>query len=263
MRVTACSAMMATLRNWHVASSQNRTAVNERAESAHDDVGQAKPPFDRSSRRRLTSHTARLFTSDSLFDRVARTVCEAGCLPRKELFEAWEVAKRVRRHFRGHAIIEACAGHALLAHLLLLLDDTSPSVTAIDSRRPRSAARIAEVMQARWPRLQGRIHYVESKLEAAAVPAAGLIVSVHACGVLTDRVISLALTQRARVAVMPCCHSLDKCDDGDLGGWLPGAVAVDVRRAERLRASGYRVRTKTIPEDITVENRLLLGEPKT
>lgn len=227
----------------------------------HEEDEGPTPRFDRSSRRRLTAHTARLFTGDSLFDRVARTVCEAGCLPRKELFEAWEVAKRVRRRFRGDPIVEACAGHALLAHLLLLLDDTSPSVTAIDSRRPASAARIAEVMEAEWPRLRGRVRYLESKLEAADTAGAGLIVSVHACGVLTDRVLSLALAQRARVAVMPCCHSLDKCDDGDLSGWLPGPIAVDVRRAERLRASGYRVRTQTIPEDITVENRLLLGEP--
>ena len=37
----------------------------------------------------------------SLFDRLGRAVCEAGCLPRKELYEAWEVARRVRRWCRG------------------------------------------------------------------------------------------------------------------------------------------------------------------
>jgi hypothetical protein len=218
-------------------------------------------PFDRSARQRLTPYTARLFTGETLFDRVARTVCEAGCLPRKELFEAWEVAKRVRRHFRGERIVEACAGHGLLAYVMLLLDDTAPDAVCIDMRRPPSAAKIAAVLEARWPKLAGRVTYCEDKLQDVTVAPGSLIVSVHACGSLTDDVIALALKNRARVAVMPCCHALRRSDDGDLLGWLPGPLAVDVVRAERLRAAGYRVRTKTIPEDITVQNRLLMGDP--
>ena len=61
--------------------------------------------FDRSSRRRPTRHSARLFPEDTLFHRIARVVCEAECLPRKELFEAWEVAKRVRRRMRGRPVV--------------------------------------------------------------------------------------------------------------------------------------------------------------
>lgn len=221
--------------------------------------------FDRSSRRRLTPQTARLFTGDTLFDRVARTICEAGCLPRKELFEAWEVAKRVRRHFRGDTIIEACAGHGLLAHLFLLLDDTSPRAICIDTKRPPSAAKIAAVIEAHWPRVAGRVVYREEKLQEVALDVTGstLVASVHACGTLTDDVITMALARRSRIAVMPCCHALGKSDDGALSGWLAGPVAVDVMRAERIRAAGYHIRTKTIPEDITVQNRLLLGEPQT
>ncbi len=227
-------------------------------------------PFDRSSRRRLTPYTARLFTGDTLFDRVARTVCKAGCLPRKELFEAWEVAKRVRRHFRGGTVVEACAGHGLLAYLMLLIDDSSPEALCIDLRRPPSAAKIAAVLERRWPHLAGRVTYDERKLAEATLPEmstsaaggpGGLLISVHACGMLTDDVIALALAQRTRVAVMPCCHVLGRSDQGALLGWLPGPMAVDVMRAERLRSAGYRVRTKTIPADITVQNRLLMGEP--
>jgi hypothetical protein len=76
---------------------------------------------------------------------------------------------------------------------------------------------------------------------------------------LTDVVLDRAIAARACVAVLPCCHNLDDSDAGDLAGWLDGALAVDVRRAERLRSSGYRVWTQTIPESITPKNRLLLG----
>ncbi len=217
--------------------------------------------FDRGSRRRLTRHTAARFTGDTLFDCVARVVCRAECLPRKELFEAWEVAKRVRRHLRGGVIVEACAGHGLLAHLMLLLDDTSLEAHCVDVRRTQSAERIERAMVAEWPWLAGRVRYHERELEGFAVPADAIVISVHACGELTDRVLDMALAARSRIAVMPCCQALATCDDGSLSGWLPGPLAVDVTRVARLRAAGYRVRTKTIPEDITVQNRLLLGEP--
>ncbi len=42
-------------------------------------------------------------------------------------------------------------------------------------------------------------------------------------------------------------------------GWLDPALAIDVTRATRLEAKGYRVWTQTIPKDITPKNRLLLG----
>jgi hypothetical protein len=218
--------------------------------------------FDRSSRRRLNSHTARLFTDDTLFGRVARAVCAAECLPRKELFEAWEVARRVRRRFRGRPIVELCAGHGLLAHLLLILDDSSPHATCVDRVRPPSAARLARVLEETWPRLVGRVRYVEDSLEQHPIEPNSLVVSVHACGALTDRVIDRALASHAQLAVVPCCHALGRSDDGGLSGWLPGPVAVDVTRAQRLRAEGYQVRTQTLPEDITPQNRLLMAEPR-
>src|SRR4051812_21905257 len=82
--------------------------------------------FSHSSKGRLTVHDLARFPGDSLFDRLARAVCDAGCLPRKELYEAWETARRIRRIFRGGRIVDLAAGHGLLAHVLMMLDDSSP-----------------------------------------------------------------------------------------------------------------------------------------
>ena len=79
--------------------------------------------FAAGSRNRLTEHDLDRFPGDTLFDRVGRTICHAGCLPRKELYEAWEVARRVRRLRRGGRVIDAAGGAGLLAHLMILLDD--------------------------------------------------------------------------------------------------------------------------------------------
>jgi hypothetical protein len=217
--------------------------------------------ISKSSRSRLNHYTLDCFPSESLFDRVARAVCEAEALPRKELFEAWEVARRVRRRFRGGRVVDLACGHALLAHIMLLLDGTSPSALAADVTLPPSAAKLSRSLTARWPSLEGRVSLVELPLEKIALEPGDLVVSVHACGLLTDRVLDAAAAARARVAVLPCCHPLGKTDHGGLDGWLAPDMAVDVTRAARLRARGYHVFTAEIPAEITPKNRLLLGEP--
>jgi SAM-dependent methyltransferase len=196
-----------------------------------------------------------------LFDRVARSLCAADCVPRKELYEAWEVARRTRRRFRGGRVLDLACGHALVAQLLLLLDDSSPGALAVDSQLPPSAVRVAECLSRQWPRLAGRVQLVEAELASVPAEAGDVGVSCHACGTLTDDVIAKALGARARVVVLPCCQSTGKCDSGGLSGWLDAALAIDVTRAGRLRSAGYHVHTQTIPAAITAKNRLLLAEP--
>ncbi|MGZ3424930.1 MAG: methyltransferase [Polyangiales bacterium] len=217
--------------------------------------------FDPGSRNALTRHDLARFPGESLFDRIGRALCEAECLPRKELYESWEVARRVRRRIRGRRVVDLACGHGLVAHLMLLLDDSSPSAIAVDTRLPESAARIGEALVRSWPRLAGRI--TTQCISMDEVPATGedLIVSAHACGALTDRVLDKAMAVRAPVAVLPCCHDVQTCDLGGLGGWLDPALAIDATRAARLREARYRVITQTIPDAITAKNRLLVAIP--
>jgi hypothetical protein len=215
----------------------------------------------RSSKNRLTEKELFLFPSDTLFDKIGRTVCQAGCLPRKELFEAWEVARRVRRRFRGGRIVDLACGHGLTAALLLLLDDSSPQALAVDQNIPASAKHLHDALIKTWPRLKDRIEFIEMPLQEISLRQTDMVVSVHACGTLTDLVLEQATAARARLAVLPCCHNLNESDQGGLGGWLDGPLAVDVVRANRLREKGYKLYTQQIPDDITPKNRLLMAEP--
>ncbi len=81
--------------------------------------------FDPSSRVRLKPTTAHHFAGPTLFDRIARVICSTSALPRKELYESWEVARRTRRRFRGGRIVDLACGHGLVAFIMLLLDDSS------------------------------------------------------------------------------------------------------------------------------------------
>ena len=213
----------------------------------------------KSSKSRLTVKQLSEYTGDTLFERIARAVCRAGTLPAKELYEAWEVARRVRRRYRGGRLVDLACGHGLLAHIMLLLDDSSPEALAVDTSLPLNATKLSEAILNTWPRIVGRIHWVEAPLEDIAVTQDDLIVSSHACGRLTDQIIDQSINAGARLGVLPCYHDLGRSDTGGLEGWVDGPLAVDVTRAARLRNAGYTVITQRIPSEITPKNRLLMG----
>jgi methyltransferase family protein len=215
--------------------------------------------FSHSSRGRLTNRDLDRFPSGTLFDRLARAACQAGCLPRKELYESWEVARRVRRLFRGGRVVDVGAGHGLLAHAMLLLDDTSPAALAVDPALPPSSRRLHEALVRAWPRLSGRITFTAIPVEDVEISPDDVVVSSHACGTLTDRILDRAVAAGARVAVLPCCHDLASTDARALNGWVDGALAIDIARAMRLKAEGYRTWTQAIPAAVTPKNRLLLA----
>ncbi|MBP8273686.1 MAG: methyltransferase domain-containing protein [Acidobacteria bacterium] len=218
--------------------------------------------MERVYKGRLTTHDLARFSGETLFDRIGRAVCEAGCLPRKELHEAWEVARRVRRLCRGGRVMDLAGGHGLLAHIMLLLDDTSPYAVVVDTAIPPSAAKLQAALVAAWPRLDRRVKFRQSPIDDVALEPTDVVVSSHACGALTDEIIDRATFVRARVAVLPCCHDLRASDTGALTGWIDGPLAVDIMRVHRMREHGYQVWTQTIPADITPKNRLLIGAPK-
>lgn len=222
--------------------------------------------FDPKSRSVLTKRDLGRFPTDSLFDRVARVLCEADCLPRKELYESWELARRARRVLRGGRVVDFACGHGLVAHLMLLLDASSEHALAVDVALPQSARRVHAALVRAWPKLAGRVALLGVDVLDVPLAASDTVVCAHGCGALTDVVITQALAARAQLAVLPCCHERATCDLGDLEGWVADgmdvSLAIDVARVARLRAASYRVHTRTLPAAITPKNRLIVAAPR-
>jgi hypothetical protein len=160
---------------------------------------------------------------------------------------------------RGGRVVDLGGGHGLLAQIFLILDDSSPAALVVDPAIPPSAEALHRAIVEAWPRLAGRVSFVRASLDEVPLDDTDLVVSIHACGRLTDLVIDRAIGARARVAVLPCCHDAKACDTGGLEGWMDAALAIDAARAARLAHAGYRIRTQTIPGKITPKNRLLVG----
>jgi hypothetical protein len=214
----------------------------------------------KSSKNRLTPQQESLFPGDTLFSKIARMVCRAGTLPRKELYETWEVAKRVRRRYRGGRVLDLACGHGLLAHIMLILDDSSEMAIAVDKNIPLNAEILSNTLISAWPRLQNRIIYKNISIQEVDIQPDDIVVSAHACGTLTDLIIAKATDKLARIAVLPCCHDLRQSPTFGLEGWMDKTLAVDTVRAVELRAKGYKIITQNIPDEITPKNRLLMGE---
>lgn len=214
----------------------------------------------KSSKNRLTPQQQNLFPGNTLFDKIARAVCRAGTLPRKELHEAWEMAKRVRRRYRGGRVLDLACGHGLLAHIMLILDDSSKTAVAVDKNIPLNATKLSNALIDSWPRLKNRIVYKQVLVQEITVFPEDMVVSAHACGALTDLIMDKAMEQQARVAVLPCCHDVKRSSTANLEGWMDKPLAIDTARAMRLRSRGYKIVTQKIPGNITPKNRLLMGE---
>ena len=170
------------------------------------------------------------------------------------------MAKRVRRRYRGGRILDLACGHGLLAHILLILDDSSEVAIAVDKNIPLNAHKLSNELIESWPRLTDRIIFKQMSVEEINIRPDDIVVSAHACGTLTDLIIDKATHVGARIAVLPCCHNLKESPTAGLAGWMDKTLAVDTVRALNLRSKGYKIVTQEIPDDITPKNRLLMGE---
>src|SRR2546426_8053457 len=106
--------------------------------------------FSPSSRARLTDRDLDRFPGNTLFHRLARATCHAGCLPRKELYEAWEMARRVGRLFRGGRAVDLGGGHGVLAPAMLPPGESSTSARLGHHTLPPPGTQPAPELGAVW-----------------------------------------------------------------------------------------------------------------
>jgi len=212
------------------------------------------------SRNKLTPSHARHYPGDGTLDVLGRALCAVGCLPRKELHEAFELASRVRRVFPRGRVVDLCCGQGLVAWCMLLLGDDDDTALAVDVRLPPNHGRVGDAVVAAFPRLAGRVTFAQARLQEVPIGPDDIVVSAHACGDLSDDVLARATAVGARVAVLPCCHrTRRRADLADLADVEDRALAIDRERVVALRARGLSVWTPSIPPEVSPKHRLILA----
>ena len=93
---------------------------------------------------------------------------------------------------------------------------------------------------------------------------ATIVISTHACGALSDKVLDYAVDKGAAgIAVMPCCYTgTDHDVPYGLRRVLGVSLAADTRRSFYLQDHDYHVDFASIPKAITPMNRIILAEQR-
>ena len=215
------------------------------------------------SKTTFTLVTARrFFAANRLQDKLARALGTEGVLPVKEVLECCEFFERIREHTRAAVVADLCCGHGLLGLLFALFERGTREVILSDGRIPDSQARVIECIcrLAPWVREKVRVHRMGIDQVDKVLPEDVSVVSAHACGLLTDACIDLAIRKHGAIGVLPCCHPERLCPGPPAVRHALGVrLAFDIERTYRLEHAGYRVRWSEIPSEITPMNRVLVA----
>ena len=200
------------------------------------------------------------FSADTLQDKVVRALVSEKIVNIKEILEAFEFFARIRREIREEVVIDLCCGHGLVGVLFALFERSVKRVVLVDKVEPLSRQRMLTCLAkvAPWitAKIENRSECINSEMDW--VPEGSSIVSVHACGVLTDRCIEIANDCKGKLAVLPCCYPQEHCQAPRvLGLALGNDLAFDIDRTYRLENAGYYVKWQAIPAVITPKNRVI------
>lgn len=216
-----------------------------------------------SSSAKLTGKAAWThFASESLQDKLVRAIADQRILSTKELVETFEFFSRTRKTIKAACVADLCCGHGLLGLLFAVFERKVERVILVDKMEPESRAKLIDATARVAPWIIGKVESRRAKLKDAAksLPESCSIVSAHACGVLSDRCIDIAISTAGPLAILPCCYPKSSCD-------APAAIraafgltaAYDIDRTYRLESAGYFVRWTEIPKVITPMNRILIA----
>lgn len=188
-------------------------------------------------------------------------------------------ARRVLQNSGGQdstiAVQDLCSGHGLTGMIFVACNPPGRAKGAnvravlVDRIEPMSHSVLRDCISEVCPWAEESVQFESVPLEDFASrdgrdadEGASIVISTHACGSLTDKVLEYAMDISASAAaVMPCCYTgTDSGVPYGIRRMLGVGLAADVRRSFRLQENGYHVDFAAIPKAITPVNRLILAE---
>jgi hypothetical protein len=213
-----------------------------------------------SDSRLYESAAATYFADNTLQNRLVRALAAERLLPIKEVLESFEFFARVRKQTRAGCVADLCCGHGLIGVLFAMFEKRVERVMLADRVQPPSRLKLIEIATEIAPWIEPKIKNVTAKLApgGSTVPLGTAVVSAHACGVLSDLCIEIAIESGGPLAILPCCYPKSACEaPQSLVKALGLRTAFDVDRTYRLESAGYLVRWTSIPSAITPMNRII------
>jgi len=176
---------------------------------------------------------------------------------------------------RTITIKDLCCGHGLTGMLFLAclppgrIQNTTIQTILVDQTEPQSHSILRDCISEICPWIsEETVTFISSPLEEYTLnevkdeDGATIVISTHACGSLTDRVIEYGITNAvSSLAVMPCCYTgTDRGAPYGIRRMLGVSLSADIRRSFHLQDHDYHVDFASIPKAITPMNRIILAE---
>lgn len=186
---------------------------------------------------------------------------------RKEFYESAFVVERLGDVLSEFPIVyDLGAGHGMVGLFAAISHPSSiAQVIHIDTRRSPCFDRVREAVALDRPWIKRRSVFKQASVDGlSSVPPEALLVGVHCCGDLTDRVAEAAMEAGAAFVVVPCCESRRQLPEGPERDGPRGdevAVRVNARRVRRWRGWGYEVEEREVPAAVTDRGRLFVCHP--
>lgn len=184
---------------------------------------------------------------------------------RKEFYESLFAIDRLEPELsRARIIYEIGAGHGMFGIFAALVFPNIERVYALDRIIPPSRDGILERLAVDHPWLKTKARVIEAPLGDVLPPRDALLVGIHACGTLTDRLAEMARRVHAPFAVVPCCEERTQLPK-ELRGSVPSeaiADSVNALRLERWRSWGYALEERALPARVTGRNRIFVAAPR-
>ena len=177
---------------------------------------------------------------------------------------------------RTITIHDLCSGHGLTGMLFLActppgrIPNTSVRIELVDQVQPKSHSILRDCISEICPWVsEDTVSFVSTPLcdyqssnKEVEGNQATIVISTHACGSLTDKVLEHSISSdAASLAVMPCCYT--GTDEGVPFGvrrMLGVSLSADIRRSFYLQENNYHVDFASIPRAVTPMNRIIVSE---
>lgn len=226
--------------------------------------------------------------SDALFDRLGRGLCDLRFFCKKELFESQAFVKRAKRLLdrlpksRPWIALDIACGHGLTGLLLAAYvhADRLREVWLLEPKTPPRSGELYSLFTSLTQTVESRVHRIPAflgpwcdalSLDPGASSKSFVWLGCHACGDLSDAILSMAILRREPFLVMPCCpnrcwqktwpKAAQKPPKAELSALPDLALAIDLMRLGRAQTAGYRVSMGFIDPEISPHNRVLVGLP--
>jgi predicted RNA methylase len=177
----------------------------------------------------------------------------------KEIREAFDFVQRIDSLTKGKNVLELCSGHGLIGHLLAMKG--AKSVRQVDRLDSKSRGNLERYLKNYTRVIYDNIDFIVNKDEILTWDF-DIVVSMHACGNLTDEVIDIAMKKGADIASCPCCYHGSKVmkSMSAAAHHLGKPLAVDAFRLGKLANAGYDVSMKLLEISISPCNHIIVGK---